>query len=260
MPETIKVFVSYSHQDANYLEKDSLLGFLKGLEKDNIEFWTDKRIRPGESWDEVIKANIQSADIALVLVSQGFLDSEYCQNVEIENFLAKKAHVFPVILSPCDWHRHKWLSSRQFLPGGDQTIEEHFQDEGSRKRLFLQIRELLRERAELIRQTPLTEEETPSLAVGRGETPTSILPLGKGEEKGGGKPFTGKTKIFFCDRLGDDWKRLADCLEIPPSDQSRFDRGDEARGIWVWLDNRRRLMELPEALRLISRDDLAELF
>lgn len=64
---TIKVFVSYSHQDAVYLDKDSLLGFLRGLEQDSIEFWTDKKIRPGELWDEVIKANIQSADIALVL-------------------------------------------------------------------------------------------------------------------------------------------------------------------------------------------------
>ena len=265
MPETIKVFVSYSHQDANYLEKGSLLGFLKGLEKDGIEFWTDKKIRPGELWDEVIKANIENADIALVLVSQGFLDSEYCQNVEIENFLAKKAHVFPVILSPCDWHRHQWLSSSQFLPSGDQTIEEHFKDEGSRKRLFLQIREQLRERAELIRQSPaptrpLTEEEIPSLAVGRGENPTSILPLGKGEEKGGGKPFSGKTKIIFCDRLGDDWKRLSDFLEIPTSYQARFDRGDEARGIWDWLWNRGRLADLPDALRHIQCEDLADLF
>ena len=242
MSGTIKVFVSYSHQDVGYLDKSSLLGFLRGLETDSIEFWTDKKIRPGELWDEVIKANIQSADIALVLVSQGFLDSRYCQDIEIENFLAKKAHVFPVILSPCDWHRHAWLSSRQFLPGGDQTIEEHFQDEGSRKRLFLQIREQLRERAELIRHT------------------AASLLLAKGEDKGGGKPFSGKTKIAVCDRLGDDWKRLADHLEIPASDQARFDRGDEARGTWGWLENRSRLAELPDALRLIKREDLADLF
>ncbi|MGH8579599.1 MAG: TIR domain-containing protein [Gammaproteobacteria bacterium] len=71
MPETVKVFVSYSHQDSAYLEGDSLLGFLKGIEKDKIAFWTDCSIRPGDPWDNVIKANIQSADIALVLVSQG---------------------------------------------------------------------------------------------------------------------------------------------------------------------------------------------
>jgi hypothetical protein len=246
MPDTIIVFVSYSHQDASYLENDSLLGFLKGLERDNIELWTDRAIRPGELWDEVIKTTIQNADIALVLVSQGFLDSEYCQNVEIRNFLAHKTHLFPVILSPCEWRRHEWLKSRQFLPSGDQTIEEHFQDSGNRKRLFLRIREQLRERAELIRQG----RRSSSLA--------EPIPKARAHPKAGSS-YSGKTKIAFCDRLGDDWKRLADCLEIPVSDQARFERGDESRGIWVWLENRSRLADLPEALRSFGRKDLAEL-
>ena len=66
--EVIKVFVTYSHTDARYLEDDSLLGFLKGLEDEQVAFWTDRHIRVGESWDEVIKTRIQEADIALVLV------------------------------------------------------------------------------------------------------------------------------------------------------------------------------------------------
>jgi TIR domain-containing protein len=133
MPDAVKVFVSYSHQDNEYLAGDSLLGFLKGLEKDGISFWTDREIRPGEPWDQVIKDKLQGADIALVLVSRGFLDFDYCQNVEIKDFLSRKKHLFPVILSPCDWRRHHWLASRQFLPGGDRTIEEHYQDSGKRK-------------------------------------------------------------------------------------------------------------------------------
>jgi hypothetical protein len=165
MPDKIKIFISYSHQDAGYLEENSLLGFLKGLEKENIEFWTDRSIRPGELWDEVIKIQINVSHIALVLVSQGFLDSDYCQNIEIKHFLASKAHLFPVILSPCDWHRHAWLKNRQFLPGGEQTVEENFQDSGCRKRLFLQIREQLRERANLIRQNRC-----------RGSIPLSLYP------------------------------------------------------------------------------------
>ncbi|MGD0961540.1 MAG: hypothetical protein ABSB19_17160 [Methylomonas sp.] len=34
MQSPIKIFISYSHQDKKYLEKDSLLGFLKGLEQE----------------------------------------------------------------------------------------------------------------------------------------------------------------------------------------------------------------------------------
>ena len=143
MNKKIQIFVSYSHQDSAYLEKESLLGFLQGLERDNIEFWTDLQIKTGEDWHKVIKNQIQNCDIALVLVSQGFLDSDYCQNVEIKNFLADTKHIFPVILSPCDWQRHPWLASRQFIPGAEQSIEEHFHEEGQRKRLFSNIREQL---------------------------------------------------------------------------------------------------------------------
>jgi len=330
MNTPINIFISYSHLDARYLEKDSLFGFLKGLERDNIEFWTDRELKAGELWDQAIKIHLQACDIALVLVSQGFLDSDYCRNVEIENFLAATKHLFPVILSPCDWKRHEWLASRQFLPGGDQTIEEHFRDEGERKRLFLKIREQLLERAQLIRQARISSEKQEhtkiypppdgQLTTAAGESLVltrdvniASLPDGvggtlkKGERvtihpslennitavtkqgrrvriasidsdalgkeplqrntlagtRPNSKPnaqFSGKTKIAFCNRLGEDWRFLADYLEITPAEQSRFTTGDEGRNIWVWLDNRSRLAELPDILSEINRPDLAQLF
>ncbi len=68
--------------------------------------------------------------------------------------------------------------------------------------------------------------------------------------------YSGPSKVEFCSRLGDDWKALADYLEIRPADQARFKHGDEARGIWEWLENRERLQELPAALQHIQRVDL----
>jgi hypothetical protein len=243
VPDTVKVFVSYSHQDARYLEDNSLLGFLRGLEKEGIEFWTDRNLRPGELWDEVIKNTIQDSPIALVLVSQYFLDSAYCQNVEIQGFLANKAHLFPIILSPCEWERHDWLKNRQFLPGGQETIVEHYTEAGKRERLFLKIRQYLREQVDQVRQVRTALAPSPGTPVG----PPA------------GAHYPGKTKLAFCDRLGDDWRKLADYLEIPPADQSRFERGDQGRGIWVWLENRKRLDILPEALTFIGRQDLTGL-
>ncbi|MCP4664350.1 MAG: ATP-binding protein, partial [bacterium] len=51
---------------------------------------------------------------------------------------------------------HEWLSSRQFLPGGDETVEEHYTEPGPRRRLFLEIRTRLRE---LIEQLPAATAE-----------------------------------------------------------------------------------------------------
>lgn len=240
MADSVKVFVTYSHWDSEYLGDDSLLGYLKGLEKDHVEFWTDREIRVGEPWDEVIKNNLREAQIALVLVSQSFLDSDYCQQVEIRDLLARKAHLFPIILSACEWERHEWLKSRQFLPGGQQTVEEDYADPGKRKRLFLEIRTQLRERVEKVRQVRQELSAVPGAAASPSAT------------------YSGKHKIAFWTGLASDWPMLADYLDIPLHEQARFGKGEEGRQIWAWLQNRRRLDILPEALRFIGREDLAD--
>ncbi len=146
----VKVFVAYCHNDGEYLDDNSLLGHLRGLERDNhAEFWFDERIAAGEIWDDEIKDKIQQSHIALVLVSELFLTSAYVRRTEIPLFLKKRREdgmiIFPVILSACDWNEHEWLSETQFLPRDDKTIEEHFCDAGPRKKLFLQIkRDLMR--------------------------------------------------------------------------------------------------------------------
>jgi hypothetical protein len=146
---TIRVFVSYSHQDTKYLERGSLLGYLSGLERESFVFWQDTSIQAGELWDDAIKEQIERADIALVLVSQAFLNSRYCLDVEIEHFLEKRIEsglvIFPVILSPCDWKSHAWLSATQFEHRNGRTIERNYRDKGSRDELYLQILQQLRE-------------------------------------------------------------------------------------------------------------------
>ncbi len=142
----VKIFVSYSHQDAHYLKDDSLLGFLKGIKRTyQVDFWDDEKLVTGDDWNDKIKNQINKADIALVLVSQLFLDSPYCYDVEVSGFLKRAREsgliIFPIILSACNWKQHSWLKQRQFLPKGNKTIEEHYTEPGVRKRIFHEIRE-----------------------------------------------------------------------------------------------------------------------
>jgi len=113
-----------------------------------VEFWTDERITTGSFWNDEIRARLEQSDIALVLVSQAFLDSPFCPQIEIESFLdscrKRGLLIFPIVLSPCEWEKHEWLATRQFLPGGTETIEEHYTEPGKQKRLFLRIRKELR--------------------------------------------------------------------------------------------------------------------
>ena len=142
--EPFRVFVSYSHLDEKYLQKDSLFGHLRGLENDGVDFWYDRDIETGALWDEAIKTKIAESHLALVLVSQAFLDSAYCQNEEIPRFLAQELPIVAVLLSPCEWGRAKWLAERQFRPRDGQTVEEHFTVPGKRKRLWFEVRRDIR--------------------------------------------------------------------------------------------------------------------
>ena len=71
--------------------------------------------------------------------------------------------------------------------------------------------------------------------------------------------YSGRDKIAICKRLGSSWEELADWFEIPTSDRRKFEKGEEARGIWAWLEERNKLQELPEALTFIGRHDLVSL-
>ncbi|MDA0166548.1 TIR domain-containing protein [Solirubrobacter ginsenosidimutans] len=152
----VRVFVTYSHQDAHYLADDSLLGYLSPLRDEGLEFFTDRDIATGELWDTKIRAAIDTTDIVLALVSQAFLSSRYCQSVEMEHFLEARRRVgtriLPIILRPCDWQAHEWLAETQARPREGRTIELDYDTKAKRDQAFLEVLQDLRQAAQAVRQ------------------------------------------------------------------------------------------------------------
>jgi hypothetical protein len=151
----VKVMVSYCHADSKYVSEDrgSLLSYLKSLEIGNVKFWCDRQLNAGDLWNGEIEAQLQAADVALVLVSQAFLNSSYCSKeagVFIERRRIDGLRIVPVILSACDWERQPWLKETQVLPRDGRNIEEHFALPGKRKALYLSILNELRAAAATI--------------------------------------------------------------------------------------------------------------
>ena len=72
-----------------------------------IEAWHDRRILAGAQLDDAISAELERADIVLLLISSDFLASEYCYAREMTRALERHREgvcvVIPVILRPCDW-------------------------------------------------------------------------------------------------------------------------------------------------------------
>jgi nucleoside phosphorylase len=71
--------------------------------------------------------------------------------------------------------------------------------------------------------------------------------------------YSGKVKLSLSKKIGDDWRDLADILEIPPYKRVKFSKGHEMQEIWEWLEYRGKLDGLREALEFIDRPDLVKI-
>ncbi len=64
-------------------------------------------LRPGDDFADEIDANLNVADIVLLLVSHNFISSQYCYGIEMSRALerekAGEARVIPIILDYCVW-------------------------------------------------------------------------------------------------------------------------------------------------------------
>lgn len=98
-----QIFISYSHKDARWL--DRLQVHLKPLERlGKFSVWSDIDIRPGELWKEEIEKALDSAKVAILMVSADFLASDFIAETELPILLSaaqeRGAVILPVIIGP----------------------------------------------------------------------------------------------------------------------------------------------------------------
>ena len=70
------VFLSYAHADRSW--KDELLQkLLPYVRYDRLTYWVDTNIRTGDDWDAAIKKAIDDSIVAVLIISNAFLASQY---------------------------------------------------------------------------------------------------------------------------------------------------------------------------------------
>jgi TPR repeat protein len=126
-----RVFVSYAREDTKWLDRDyrfNLIPFLmESLKRQNVVFWFDKDLRPGDEFRTHIEAQIDQAQIALLVVSQAFLNSEFIERHEMSRIVDRaklgQMIIVPVLVEPCDWSEYPILADRQMVPGPMPLID-----------------------------------------------------------------------------------------------------------------------------------------
>ncbi len=112
--ERPRVFVSYSHNDREWLER--LRVHLKPL-RGQIDLWDDTRIQPGDLWYDEIKRGLEGARAALLLVSADFLASDFISSEELPVLLKSAAEggtdILIIVLGPCRFASVEGLSRYQ---------------------------------------------------------------------------------------------------------------------------------------------------
>ncbi len=122
----IKIFYCYAHEDRAL--RDELERHLSPLKRlGRITEWYDRDIQAGVEWEREIAAQLDSADIVLLLVSSDFMYSDYCYSLEMQRALERhkrrEAYVIPILLRPVDWDETP-ISQLRTLPSDRKPITQ----------------------------------------------------------------------------------------------------------------------------------------
>ncbi len=162
------VFISYSRADRQWL--DALLVHLRFLEKEHqFSIWEDSQIKPGSDWQLEIGAAMESAKVALLLVSANFLSSDFILEEELPQLLTaareEGALIFPVIVSHCMFTEIPSLARFQTMNPPALPLVE--MNQGEIDSLFLRITKEIRDALVTVGQKRTNDSNNIMLSLAR---------------------------------------------------------------------------------------------
>ncbi len=155
--EPIRVFVSYARQDAKWLDPAysfNIVPFLAdSLRRYSVTFWFDRELVPGDEYKRHIDAEIDKSQIALLIITQHFLNSEFIETRELPRIAGHAERdrmiVIPMLVEPCDWNEYMFLSDRQMVPS--EPLVDYTDSDKKWTNVRSQILRGLREQVDRIR-------------------------------------------------------------------------------------------------------------
>ncbi len=116
-PARTRVFISYSHTDAEFLQRLQV-HLAPEVRNKRVDLWDDTKIMPGEKWKSETNSALQTAKVAVLLVSADYLASDFIEHNELAPLLSaaesEKVTILPVLLKPCHYNNTP-LEAFQFV-------------------------------------------------------------------------------------------------------------------------------------------------
>jgi hypothetical protein len=172
------VFISYSHKDEEW--KDKLVTHLGVLQEQGLlEIWEDRQIAGGDDWFPEIEKAIESAHIAILMISADFLNSDFILGKEVPDLLKRREkdnlRIMPLIVKPCAWNTVDWLKPIQARPKNGRPLSggNDFQIDTDLTAFAKEIHNLLNR---VPKQPSKTTDDEPTLIPPR-KIETSKLPV-----------------------------------------------------------------------------------
>jgi hypothetical protein len=113
------IFIRYSHKDAQWCE--DLLTMAAPLSKyGGMQIFSDADIVAGASWRSTIRQYLDKTTVAVLLVSQHFLNSPFITDVELPYVLKARDErgltLLWVLVAPCLWESSPLSAIQAALP------------------------------------------------------------------------------------------------------------------------------------------------
>ncbi|MDY3205526.1 MAG: toll/interleukin-1 receptor domain-containing protein [Arcobacter sp.] len=149
-----KVFICYSHKDKKYFD---LINKHLSVNKKDIHIWSDIDIKGGDNWRSEIQKALDSCNLAILILSANFFNSDFIQDVELkqllENEFEKGTKLLPILLEDYDIEAFSWIEIKQILPSRDKPLETL-----KKKVLKTKLKEISQRIRELL--APVPDEST----------------------------------------------------------------------------------------------------
>ncbi|HEU4479506.1 MAG TPA: patatin-like phospholipase family protein [Pyrinomonadaceae bacterium] len=140
-PKRDQVFISYSHDDSEWLYKfqEALKPYTRNKA---VKLWDDTEIPSGAKWREEIKKALASAKVAVLLVTMRFLASDFIHDVELREFLRASEtdglRILPVAVGPGAYEETP-LIEYQFVNKLDKTLMDLVKEPAELERELVRI-------------------------------------------------------------------------------------------------------------------------